>query len=175
MKIVQDMKSPEQVVWDFYGTPLKAMRRIQLWRLCDIKKIPYPKGCTKDILLSILENQEMLLQANGQTLLSPPSGLSEEIFWRLINGPRKEFNEYAGGMAEGQTNVEAMKDILEGKSHFDTDGSRNEEFETPPIPEGDPSTMGWAELKKKAADMGLKVPNTMKRTQLEEILRGHAA
>jgi len=175
MQIVQDMKSPEQVVWDFYGTPLKAMRRIQLWRLCDIKKIPYPKGCTKDILISILESQEMMLQANGQTLLTPPPGLSEEHFWKLINGPRKEYNDFTGGMAEGQTNVDAMQDILEGRSHFETTGEPNPDYETPPIPEGDPSTMSWHELKKEAKSRGIPVPNTLKRPQLEELLRGHAA
>lgn len=175
MEIIQDLKPVEQVVWDFYGTPLKAMRRTQLWRLCDIHKIEYPRGCIKDILLSILENRETMLQANGGTLLSPPPGMTEETFWKLINGPRKEYNDYTGGMAEGQTNVEQMQGILEGRSHFEVEGVSNEEFVAEanrPIDPHDPKSMSMPELRKAVKASGHKQKVGMTRVQLEGLLNG---
>ena len=55
MQIVQDMKPVETVVWETYGTPLKALRRIQLWRLCDLHEIRYPHSAPYDLMIQIIE------------------------------------------------------------------------------------------------------------------------
>lgn len=171
MAIVQDIRPAEEVVWDYYGTRLEAMRRTQLWRLADIHKIGYSAGCSKENMLLILGPHE----AQGKNLMTPPSGMTEETFWKLINGPRKQFNDL-GGQQEGQTNVDLMRDTLEGRSHFET-----EEIFAEPVqeftgigldPTDDVSTLSWPDLKKRAAAEGHKVLPSMKRDEIEGLLRG---
>lgn len=184
VEIVQDHRPAEEVVWDFYGTPLKGMRRIQLWRLCDIHKIPYPQGCSKENILKLLEHREI----QGTDVLKPPAGMTEETFWKLINGPKKEYHELGGQIEENQTNVDLLKDALEGKSYF--------EMEEPVVTPGEPEagfaqdfvpdepevsdyatwvqSLSWAELKTEAKGRGINT-HKMTRNAIVEALIGHAS
>lgn len=158
MEIIQDLRPAEEIVWDYYGTPLKAMRRTQLWRLADIHNIPYPAGCSKENLLKLMEHEEV----RGNDLLKAPAGMTQETFWKLINGPKRQLNEL-GGMLEKQTNVDVLRDALEGKSYFETEEA----------PEADDiGQMPWHALKKRAKEEGHKVLPGMKRPEIEALLRG---
>lgn len=184
MEIIQDMRPAEEVVWDYYGTPLKAMRRIQLWRLADIHKIPFPRGCSKENLLKLLDHHEV----QGKDVMKPPPGMTNETFWSLINGPRKEYHELGGAIEGGQTNVDILQDALDGKSYFEmeetevpdktaetfaVDWSKHEEKLQEPLKMSLwLKSLSWGELKKEAKARGLSVPNTMKRPELEAILNG---
>ncbi|MGI9626722.1 MAG: hypothetical protein ACR2QM_07795 [Longimicrobiales bacterium] len=172
MAIVQDLRPAEEVVWDYYGSPIKAMRRTQLWRLADIHKISYPAGCSKENMLTLLDHQEV----QGKNLLTPPPGMTDEVFWKLINGPRKQYNDL-GGQQEGQTNVDLMRDTLEGKSHFETEAIFAEpetyEIETVSVRQAeDIGSLSWGDLKKRAKAEGHKVLPGMKRPEVESLLRG---
>ena len=178
VEIVQDHRPAEEVVWDFYGTPLKGMRRIQLWRLCDIHKIPYPQGCSKENILKLLEHREI----QGVDVLKPPAGMTEDTFWKLINGPKKEYHELGGQIEEGQTNVDLLKDALEGKSYFEMEEPATQqpsEFETVKEPEvSDYATwlqsLSWVELKTEARNQGINVHKMTKPAILEALI-GHAS
>ena len=170
-EIIQDLRPAEEVIWDYYGTPIKAMRRTQLWRLADIHKIPYPKGCSKENLLLLLDHE----QVRGRDLLKPPPGMTEETFWKLINGPRREPRELGGQMSDGQTNVDLLRDALEGVSHFETDLPEDLPMETGE-PESDYAnflkSLSWQELKREARGQGMNV-HGMKRIAIEEALCGN--
>jgi len=183
-EIVQDLRPAEEVVWEYYGTQIKAMRRTQLWRLADLHKIPYPAGCSKEGLLRLLDHEEV----RGRNLLQPPAGMTEEHFWKLINGPRRQINELGGQMVENQTNVDLLRDALEGKSYFEMVEPREQpsEFETVSTehveikqyeagPESEYAsllkTLSWGELKKEAKGQGINTWK-MNRAAIEEALCG---
>jgi len=155
MEIVQGLKPVEQVVFESYGTPLKAMRRIHLWRLADIHQLAYPPGASKDIMLRIIENAEMA----GLTALDPPRGMTKEIFWKVINGPRMEYDEIKAAKATGQTNADIMRDIVEGKSYFET-------------VEKSIDDMDIRELRTEVKRQGLKQQIGMSADDLRAVLRG---
>ena len=178
MEIVRDLKPVEQVVFESYGTPLKAMRRIHLWRLADLHRIAYPPGAPKDIMLRLIENAEM----GGLVPLEPPKGMEQETFWKIINGPRVEYDNYRGENATGQTNADIMRDIVEGKSYFETVEPANAPDERPiSLSDGDPlheklvSAMNIRELRSEVKRRGLKQNIRMTADDLRAVLDGDTA
>lgn len=167
MEIIQNHRSAEEVVWDSYGTPLERLRRIQLWRLAEIHKVAFPPGANREIMLRLLGNKQDIENVD---VMKPPQGMTEDIFWKLINGPSKKYNELGGASQTGNTNVDVMRDILEGRSHFETE---EEPVQTDYA--GFIAGLSWGELKTEAKNQGLTVPNSMKRPQLEAVLLGKDA
>lgn len=170
--IVQDQRSAEEVVWDSYGTPLERLRRIQLWRAADLHKVAFPPGASRDVMLRLLENRQMI---EGLDVTQPPSGMTVETYWSLLNGPSKKYHELGGPPQEGNTNVDLMKDALEGKSYFEMDtdeGSPVTPLEQADVQASQYSKMGWQELKKEAKTQGHNITPDMKRPTIEALLNG---
>jgi len=158
MEIVHDMKPIEEVVFNSYESPLKALRRTQLWRLADIHGIEYPDQAPSKIMLRLLENAE----AAGTEILTPPKGMTQEQFWKIINGVQRLPEEQNKRRMTGQTNVDRLLDVLSRM-----EAPKEDEVEIPEEAVEAVEKMPLWKLRKLAKEMGI----SQKNTDTTEILR----
>lgn len=163
MEIVQDMKSVDEVVFNAYETPLKAMRRTQLWRLADIHGIEYPDQAPAIMMHKLLENAE----AAGTAVLEPPKGMTKEQFLKLINGVERLPEAENKHRATGQTNVDRLMTILERM-----DAPEEPEPEMPSEAVQRIETMSMPDLRKVAKELGIPQKNTDKAADLRGKILG---
>lgn len=159
MEVVQDMKPVQDVVFNAYETPLKALRRTQLWRLADIHGIEYPDQAPSTTMIKLLENAE----AAGTVVLEPPKGMTKDRFLKLINGVERLPEAQNKHRSTGQTNVSRLMAILETMEE--------PEPETEEIPAEVVQTidsMDIGKLRKIAKELGIK----QQRTDNAETLKG---
>lgn len=165
MEIVQDMKSVDEVVFNAYETPLKAMRRTQLWRLADIHGIEYPDQAPATMMHKLLENAE----AAGTAVLEPPKGMTKEQFLKLINGVERLPEAENKHRSTGQTNVDRLMAILE---RMDAPEEPEPEPEMPSEALQRIESMSMPDLRKVAKELGIQQKNTDKAETLRNKILG---
>ena len=117
MEVIQDLQPVENIVFKAYESPLHALRRTQLWRLCDLHGVAYPEGASKEVMLRIVQYKKDTGEFDP---LQPPAGLDGDTYWKVINGPIREYEVMRAGQKPNQTNQETRNPIAPRKDGIRT-------------------------------------------------------